>query len=253
MALSAPSRLDWGALLVIVGMLLFSALAWLWMAHESAAMAAMDGMWMPPTNWLSQQGLLAFGMWLAMMLAMMWPASLPVLLLYRRCLRTDRQRYLKLLLFGWGYALVWAGFALLFSALQAFGEWMGLLDSMRLQLPARVGAAALLLAGLYQLSQAKAACQMHCQAPLTFLQRHARSGLSGAFRLGLQHGLYCVGCCWALMLILLVLGAMSLWGMAILSVWVLVEKSVPLGSGWRRCTAGLLILASVPWFFWGAA
>lgn len=229
MASSAPSRLDWGALLVIVCVLLFSILAWLWMAHEAAAMAAMGDMWMPPTNWLSQQGLLAFGVWLAMMLAMMWPASLPVLLLYRRCLRTDRQRYLKLLFFSWGYALVWAGFALLFSALQAVGERIELLDSMRLQLPARFGAAVLLLAGLYQLSQAKAACQMHCQSPLAFLQRHARAGLFGAFRLGLHHGLYCVGCCWALMLILLVLGAMNLWGMALLSVWVLAEKSVPLG------------------------
>lgn len=250
MASFAPSRIDRGALLAAGAVLALSALAWYWTAREAALMAAMGQMRMPPTDWLSRQGLFAFLMWLAMMQAMMLPAALPVILLYRRCLRADDRRRLKLLLFGLAYALVWAGFALLFSALQALGEWLGVLDPMVLRLPPELGAAALLLAGLYQASQAKVACQTHCQNPLTFLQHHARPGLLGAWRTGLRHGLYCLGCCWALMLVLLVIGAMSLWGMALLSLLVLAEKLLPLGVGWRRASSVLLLVAGLALLLW---
>ena len=213
-------------------------------------MAAMGDMWMPPTNWLAMHGLFVFGMWLAMMQAMMLPTALPVILLYRRCLRTDSQRHAKLVLFGAAYALMWGVFAALLTALQALGEFLRVLEPMSLRLPPALGAVALLLAGLYQLSPAKAACLAHCQSPLTFLQQHARPGLSGAWRTGLHHGLYCLGCCWALMLVLLVIGAMNLWGMAMLSLLVLAEKVLPLGIGWRRGSAGLLIAAGLALLIW---
>lgn len=250
MASSAPSRVDWGALAAAACVLLLSALAWLWSAHEAAQMAAMGDMWMPPTNWLSIQGLFAFGMWLAMMQAMMLPTALPVMLLYRRCLRTDRQRRAKLALFGAAYALMWVVFAAVLTGLQALGELLRVLEPMSLRLPPKLGAAALLLSGLYQLSPAKATCLAHCQSPLGFLQRHARPGLAGAWWTGLHHGLYCLGCCWALMLVLLVVGAMNLWGMAMLSLLVLAEKILPLGIGWRRGSAGLLIAASLALLLW---
>ncbi|HSC85573.1 MAG TPA: DUF2182 domain-containing protein [Pseudomonas sp.] len=230
-------------------MLLLSALAWYWQARQSALMTAMGEMRMPPTAWLSGQGLFVFAMWLVMMQAMMLPAALPVILLYRRCLRADRQRMAKLLLFCLAYGVVWAGFALLFSGLQALGEFADVLSPMTLRLPPALGAAALLLAGLYQLSQAKAACQMHCQNPLSFLQHHVRPGLAGAWLSGAHHGLYCLGCCWALMLILLVVGAMNLWGMALLSLLVLAEKTLPLGAGWRRCSGGLLLVGGLVLLF----
>lgn len=243
MASFAPSRSDWGAAIAAAGVLLLGALGWYWTAREAARMAAMGEMHMPPTDWLSLQGLLAFAMWLAMMLAMMLPAALPMILLYRRCLLRDRQRVAKLWLFCLAYAAIWAGFALLMSVVQALGERAGILDPMSLRLPPALGAAVLALAGLYQLSQAKAACLQHCQSPLQFLQHHARPGLAGAWRTGLHHGLYCLGCCWALMLILLAVGAMSLWGMALLSLLVLAEKLLSLGAGWRHCSGALLIAA----------
>ena len=250
MASFAPSRIDWGAAVAAGGVLSLGALGWYWTAREAARMAAMGEMHMPPTDWLSLQGLLAFAMWLAMMLAMMLPAALPMILLYRRCLLRDRWRRAKLWLFCLAYATIWAGFALLMSALQALGEFAGVLDPMSLRLPPQLGAAALALAGLYQLSQAKSACLSHCQSPLSFLQHHARPGLAGAWRTGLHHGLYCLGCCWALMLVLLALGAMSLWGMALLSLLVLAEKLLPLGVGWRRGSAALLIAAALALWFW---
>jgi predicted metal-binding membrane protein len=184
-------------------------------------------------------------MWLVMMQAMMLPAALPMILLYRRCLQRDRQRVAKLWLFCAAYGLMWCGFALLLTGLQALGERVGVLEPMDLRLPPALGGLVLLVAGLYQLSRVKAACLEHCQSPLQFLQHHVRPGLGGAWLTGLHHGLYCLGCCWALMLILLVLGAMSLWGMALLSLLVLAEKLLPLGTGWRRASAALLIGSGV--------
>ena len=245
MASSAASRSDWGALVAAASVLLLSALAWYWQARQAALMAAMGDMRMPPTHWLSGEGLLALLMWLVMMQAMMLPAALPRILLYRRCLQRDRQRVAKLWLFCAAYGLMWCGFALLLTGLQALGERVGVLEPMDLRLPPALGGLVLLVAGLYQLSRVKAACLEHCQSPLQFLQHHVRPGLGGAWLTGLHHGLYCLGCCWALMLILLVLGAMSLWGMALLSLLVLAEKLLPLGTGWRRASAALLIGSGV--------
>jgi predicted metal-binding membrane protein len=241
MASSAANRPDWGALVAAASVLLLSALAWYWQARQAEQMAAMGDMRMPPTRWLSREGLLALIMWLVMMQAMMLPAALPVILLYRRCLQRDRLRVAKLWLFCTAYALMWSGFALLLTGLQALGERAGVLEPMSLRLPPALGGLVLLVSGLYQLSRAKAACLEHCQSPLQFLQHHARPGLGGAWLTGLHHGLYCLGCCWALMLVLLVLGAMSLWGMALLSLLVLAEKLLPLHVGWRRVSGGLLI------------
>jgi predicted metal-binding membrane protein len=245
MASSAASRPDWGALVAAASVLLLSGLAWYWQARQAVLMAAMGDMRMPPTHWLSGEGLLALVMWLVMMQAMMLPAALPMILLYRRCLQRDRQRVAKLWLFCAAYGLMWCGFALLLTGLQALGERVGVLEPMDLRLPPALGGLVLLVAGLYQLSRAKAVCLEHCQSPLQFLQHHARPGLGGAWLTGLHHGLYCLGCCWALMLILLVLGAMSLWGMALLSLLVLAEKLLPLGTGWRRASAALLIGSGV--------
>lgn len=208
-------------------------------------MAAMGEMAMPATNWLTLQAVFTLLMWIIMMQAMMLPAALPVFLLYRRCLQRDARRGRKLLLFCTAYALLWSAFGVLMTGLQALGEQLGWLDPMTLRLPPLIGAATLVLAGGYQLSEAKAACLAHCQSPLQFLQQHARPGLSGAWRLGLQHGLYCLGCCWALMLLLLVVGAMSLWGMAVLALLVLAEKCLALGRRWRLGSGTLLIFSGV--------
>ncbi|WP_068828043.1 DUF2182 domain-containing protein [Pseudomonas sp. BMS12] len=245
MASSAASRSpDLGALLASALILLLAALAWWWQVEQSAAMAAMGDMQMPPTDWLSCQGALTLLMWVVMMQAMMLPAALPVFLLYRRCLHGDPQQRAKLCLFCTAYVLLWSLFALLMAGLQALGEQLGWLDPMALRLPPALGSLVLLQAGLFQWSQAKATCMEHCQSPLGFLQHHVRPGLAGGWRLGIHHGLYCLGCCWALMLLLLVVGAMSLWGMAALALLVLAEKCLPLGRRWRFVSGALLVLGS---------
>ncbi|MFI8981564.1 MULTISPECIES: DUF2182 domain-containing protein [Pseudomonas] len=250
MASSTPSNLvDRRALLASAVILLISALAWWWQVEQAALMAAMGDMQMPPTRWWSREGALTLLMWVVMMQAMMLPAALPVFLLYQRCLQRDPLRVLKLLLFCAAYAVLWSLFAVLMTLLQMLGERLGWLEPMTLRLPLWLGASVLLVAGAYQLTQAKATCLAHCQSPLHFLQHHVRAGLSGAWGLGLHHGLYCIGCCWALMLVLLVVGAMSLWGMAGLALMVLAEKWLPLGPRWRLfsgvslmlCAAGLAV------------
>jgi len=105
----------------------------------------MGDMQMPPTDWFSPQGLFVLGMWLTMMQAMMLPAALPMILLYRRCVLRDRQRTARLWLFCAAYVLVWSGFALLLSGLQALGEHVGVLDPMRLRLPPALGGLVLLV------------------------------------------------------------------------------------------------------------
>lgn len=245
MASFAASRLDWGAAAAVGGVLGLCALAWYWSAREASLMAAMGDMQMPPTDWLSPQGLFVLGMWLTMMQAMMLPSALPMVLIYRRCLFRDPQRGVRLWLFCAAYVLIWSGFAILLTGLQMLGEYAGVLDPMRLRLPPALGGLVLLAAGAYQLSRAKAACLRHCQNPLSFLQHHARPGLLGSWRTGVRHALYCLGCCWALMLVLLVVGAMSLWAMALLSLLVLAEKVLPLGRRWYRFSGALLIAAGL--------
>lgn len=245
MASFAASRVDWGAAAAAGGVLGLCALAWYWSVREASLMAAMGDMQMPPTDWFSPQGLFVLGMWLTMMQAMMLPAALPMILVYRRCMLRDSQRTVRIWLFCGAYVFVWSGFAVLLSGVQMFGEQAGVLDPMRLQLPPALGGLVLLMAGAYQLSRAKAACLQYCQNPLSFLQHHARPGLLGSWQTGLRHALYCLGCCWALMLVLLVLGAMSLWGMALLSLLVLAEKLLPLGRRWRRCSSALLMAAGL--------
>ncbi|MBI2379988.1 MAG: DUF2182 domain-containing protein [Gammaproteobacteria bacterium] len=225
---------DWG----FAGLVLTLALAaWWWQVEAANDMAAMGEMAMPPTDWTGPEALAAALMWLIMMQAMMLPAALPVFLLYRRCLARDARRFAKLGWFVLGYTLVWSGFALLMTGLQALGESLGFLD-WHLRLGAAWSGFTLLLAGLYQLSRLKTSCQRQCQSPLGYLSRH---GHGGALRLGLGHGLYCLGCSWALMLLLLVAGAMNLWAMAALSLWVLLEKILPMSQGWRYGSAGLLV------------
>lgn len=245
MGSSALKRVDRGAALFGAAILGLAALAWWWQAQEAAAMAAMGEMVMPATDWSGREGLAAAAMWLVMMQAMMLPAALPAFLLYRRCLAREPARGGRLAAFVAGYAGIWAGFALAMTALQAALEALAVLDRHRLALAAGPAALVLSLAGLYQLTALKGRCQRHCQGPLPYLARHARPGLAGALRLGAGHGLYCLGCCWALMGLLLVAGAMDLLAMAGLSAVVLAEKVLPLGRYWRSLSGAGLLLAGL--------
>jgi predicted metal-binding membrane protein len=160
--------------------------------------------------------------WIVMMAAMMLPSSAPMFLLFRVSANDGPYGELRTLAFGAGYLLVWAVVGAVVLIAQRV---LDVVVSPELR---PVGVAAVLLAaGAYQFTPLKATCLRACQTPADFLVRHWRSGTLGALRLGLDHGLYCLGCCWALMAVLVAAGGMGLAWVALIALIVLVEKLVP--------------------------
>jgi predicted metal-binding membrane protein len=207
------------------------------MATAGAAMAGWD---------IGRVGLMA-AMWWVMMVAMMLPSAAPVMLLHARTVRHGQRRGrmpagpVPTVWFLAGYLLVWLGFALAAVALQWALERIGALSGAQFWSQSRwLSAGVLALAALYQISPLKRMCLAHCRAPAEYLAAHWRPGASGALRMGIGHGVFCVGCCWALMALLFVGGVMNVVWIAALTGIVLAEKLLPAGVAVGRVAAGVL-------------
>jgi predicted metal-binding membrane protein len=178
-----------------------------------------------------------------MMVGMMGPSAAPMILVFAaaQARRTASGATLSAGLFALGYVVVWTAFSWL-AALAQWGlhEAALISDSMAVT-NARLGGAVLIAAGIYQLTPWKGKCLMHCRSPLNFLMTHWREGMPGAFWLGASHGVYCLGCCWALMCVLFAVGVMNLAWVAALAVVVLVEKVAPKGIWLARASGAALI------------
>jgi len=199
------------------------------------------------TAWTPAYAALIFLMWWVMMIAMMTPSAAPVLLLFtaikKAGSRPDQATLLSLLFLS-GYLLAWAAFSITATALQWGLETIGLSNGPMMSLSSRTLAGALLLAaGAYQFTPYKHACLSHCRMPVQFLTAHNRTGLAGALLMGAHHGTFCLGCCWALMLLLFAGGIMNLYWIAGLALYVLAEKHFAHGRLFTSVTGGLLILA----------
>jgi predicted metal-binding membrane protein len=196
--------------------------------------------------WAASYLLATFSMWALMMVAMMLPSAAPMVLLHARIDRgSQRERAFASLLFMSCYVLVWILFSAIATLLQAALIDSNVVSSGTLLIGDRVLAAGLLLAAAFwQLSSAKSTCLNECQSPLQFVLRHWSPGPVGAVRLGLVHGLFCVGCCWSLMLLLFVGGVMNLIWVAGLAALVFLEKTAP--PNWRadKWIAGLLVVGA---------
>jgi predicted metal-binding membrane protein len=243
---STPDRLT---LLTAVLLLLVAGAAWVGVIVQatSGGGAALGGtMPMAPSPIVSLADLVAFVLaWLVMMAAMMLPSALPMVLLYRGMAQGHAARgqaFVPTWVFVLGYLLVWAGFGVLvYLASQLVA--LALASSMTLAAAAPYGAAAVLLAaGAYQFTPLKRACLRACQSPLAFLLGHWKPGPGGALRTGVEHGLYCCGCCWGLMAVLVVAGAMGLAWVVLIALAVFVEKLLPRGQ-WAPRMIGVLLLA----------
>lgn len=233
------------SLIVAAALALAALLAWAWLLRSSAA--GMSAMAAPEP--LSPAYLLpAFAMWTIMMVAMMVPSAMPMSLLHARIDRAPSEARRKLhsaLLIG-GYLLVWTAFSMAAAIAQALLVGSGAVSAGTLALGSRpVAAGLLLVAAIYELTAAKALCLDKCRAPMLFILKHWTPGPAGTLRLGLLHGLYCVGCCWALMLLLFVGGVTNLAWVALLGIVVLGEKLAP--PTWRanRYVAAALMCAAV--------
>ena len=195
--------------------------------------------------------LLVFHMWALMVLAMMLPTALPVLGAFRDLSRGQDgdTGSLGLLAFAGGYSIVWLGFAALASVLQVTLVRAGLADQSS-RVSYLLAAVLLVGAGLYQLTPLKAMCLAHCRSPMMTLLARWRPGFGGALRMGIGNGLFCLGCCWALMLLAFVGGTMNLVWMGVATVLMALEKLPRLGRpltlplGIVLLSSGALLLAS---------
>jgi predicted metal-binding membrane protein len=190
--------------------------------------------------------------WQVMVAAMMLPSSLPLVRMYATATAGTPDRERALLAFLGAYGLVWATFgALAFGgdaalhAAVAASPWLESNDWA-------IAPSALLLAGAFQFTPLKDACLRACRHPASFLRRHYRRGVGGGFVLGARHGLFCVGCCWALMLVMFAAGAASLIWMAALTALMVHEKTRPSGAHAVPLTGAVLLAAGSTLMLWGA-
>jgi predicted metal-binding membrane protein len=249
----ALSRRD--RVLISTCLVLITALAWGYLVRldrqmssslTHGAMMAQMGM-TTDMAWTATDVFFTFAMWTVMMVGMMLGPASPVLLLFAgmHAGRTKRGVPLAVLVFGLGYVTVWVGF----SACAALGQWVlhqtAVLSPVMAASNPILGGAILVAAGAYQLTPLKGTCLMHCRSPLGFLMTNWRDGTIGAFQMGLLHGVYCLGCCWALMCVLFVVGVMNLVWVAALAVFVLVEKIAPAGGILARLAGALMIAFGV--------
>jgi predicted metal-binding membrane protein len=221
------------AALLVLAAGAWALLVWQW-ATSDGDMSLTMGMGAP----------LFIAIWVAMMVAMMFPTAAPMILTFARVHAGAKARgrpFVPTWVFTSSYLVVWTLFGVL-----AYGVAVGL-DGLANQSgwlmdnAARIGGGVLVLAGLYQLSPLKYACLSKCRTPFAFILTSWRDGYLGSFRMGLEHGLYCLGCCWMLFVILFPLGMMNVGAMALITLLIFAEKSTPFG----RQIAGFAALGLV--------
>ena len=211
----------------------------------SGRMAGAAG-WMMTSTWDLRHTTLLATMWIVMMVGMMTPAASPTLLIYAAVMRRYQgpRAALRVYPMAAGYLVVWTVFAIGATLLQRALSATILSPMMRVAND-WAAAALLLVAAVYQMTPLKSACLDSCRSPIEFIATHMRPGADGAFRMGVRHGLVCVGCCWALMLLLFAGGVMNLWTIAALTFFVLVEKLSPFGARTGRISAAALAIIAV--------
>ena len=209
---------------------------------------------MAKAEWSLSYAVLVFLMWWVMMVAMMVPSAAPAILIYAGAARKDRgvdRPLVATSAFLAGYLATWAGFSILATGLQWGLERIDVVTGMmEIGSPGMAGLV-LIAAGLYQLTPLKQACLKHCQHPLFFLMHHWKSGTGGALRMGLEHGGYCLGCCWFLMALLFVGGIMNLLWIAGLAILVGIEKLAG-GRPWVTTLTGTALTVAGAWMAGGS-
>ena len=218
-------------------------------ALDMTAMSGMRDMPNPdvqPGVWSASYALLVFLMWWVMMIAMMLPSVAPTVLLQAALVRHTAhaaQAPLISIMFLCGYLAIWAAFSAMATGAQWILEAKGAVSATMMTLIETVpGGLILIAAGAFQFTPLKTACLEHCRAPAKFLSERRRSGAGGAFLMGVEHGVFCLGCCWFLMALLFVGGIMNLYWIVGLAVFVAIEKLTPWGTMLSRVAGVGLIL-----------
>jgi predicted metal-binding membrane protein len=242
---------------ILAGATMMALVAWAYLVYRVWKMGTMDDMAamgmtrhmvMPQMqSWGAIELLLLFMMWAVMMVAMMVPSVAPLILMFARANRQKGASQVvgSALILLLGYLLVWMGFSVLAALLQWRLHTAALLSPMMVSTSSIFGGLLLVAAGVFQFTPLKRACLVRCRSPLSFLMSDWREGQWGTLVMGLRHGAYCVGCCWILMLLLFVAGAMNLLWVAAIAIFVLVEKIAPRGDLIGRFAGAALIVAGI--------
>jgi len=233
--------------LILGGLLILSAFAWVFLIWQARMMSSQA---MGLTMGMS--ALLFISIWIVMMVAMMFPTAAPMILMFSKIYTSKRQQELPFVptwVFVSAYLLVWSlcgvvAYPLAVGIEQLAGQSMWLMENA-----ARLGGVVLLLAGLYQLSPLKDICLSKCRTPLQFILSSWHDGYGGAFRMGLEHGAFCLGCCWLLFVILFPLGIMNIALMALVTALIFAEKALPIGRQISKLAgAGLIVYGALIMF-----
>ncbi|OUR99532.1 hypothetical protein A9Q84_00500 [Halobacteriovorax marinus] len=225
-------------------------MSWVYMILMALSMRAMESH--SPLLWGLPQLTMLFSMWVIMMIGMMIPSASPYILMYDQVNRRRKERkvpYVSTFLFVAGYLAIWTIYSLIITLVQWQLHEYAILNSSMKSSVTMFNSIILAVAGLYQFSNLKYTCLKKCRSPLHFLTHEWKEGNLGGFRMGLMHGNYCLGCCWALMSLLFVTGVMDLTWIALISFYVLAEKVFPKGILIGKLTGILLILSSVIAFY----
>ena len=235
-------------MIVLFGLGGVIGLAWVYLVAFDGGMSAAPYAMIP---WYFSHFVLMFLMWAVKMVGMMLPSAAPMILLYMLVARKSAEKNTPIVatgVFVAGYAVAWTGFSLSATILQWDFELLALLSPKMVIANPFFGGGLLIAAGAYQWTPLKDRCLGNCRSPMAFLTHSWRDGRDGAFRMGLEHGLYCVGCCWVMMGLLFLGGVMNLLWIAAITAFVLLEKLSPIGvqggrfSGFLLIVSGLLVI-----------
>ncbi len=233
---------DW--MIVVLGLLSVAAISWAYILAGADMNMTTVG-----TDWTLKYAVLMFVMWWVMMIAMMVPSAAPMILLFASANRNSGAqgaRAVPTFIFASGYLLVWGAFGLLATGAQWLLTATSLIDHLMQSTSAWLGGLLLIGAGLYQFTPVKNACLEHCRSPLQFIMAHWAPGRLGALKMGMQHGAFCLGCCWFLMGLLFFGGVMNIFWIAGLAFYVLIEKLIPHAIMFEKLAGGVLVV-------WGIA
>jgi predicted metal-binding membrane protein len=268
-AAALESLLKRDRLVIAASLAALFLLAWIFLLQLAGQMATMQGMaarmmgmrvedgisrflaltMSPMTAGLADTGatlVLVAVMWMVMMVGMMLPSAAPTILLFAALERKGKvdAPFARSALFTAGYFLTWGVFSIAAAAVQTALHGAGFLSMNMATTSALLAGGIFVLAGLFEFTPLKARCLVHCRSPLEWLPQHWKPGRLGALRMGAEHGLYCVGCCWMLMLLLFVGGVMNLLWVAVIAAIVLIEKLLPRGPFFARA-------AGIAFAVWG--
>jgi predicted metal-binding membrane protein len=225
-----------------------TGVSWLYLLDMARSMGSDSMSMMGLHPWTPAHFAMMFTMWAVMMVGMMLPSATPTTLIYTAVARKAAREgapVAPVAAFVTGYLLMWTLFSFGATVAQWGLEWAALLSPMMVSSSPALGGALLVGAGIYQLTPFKDACLEHCRSPAHFIAAHWRPGALGAMRMGIEHGAYCLGCCWVLMGLLFFGGVMNLLWIATITLFVLLEKVVPHGAGGGRWAGIGMILAGI--------